>query len=102
MMDWLTNQHPFLVIYWGTLGFGVAIALFGGFMHLFGPCLMSWKARVDLDLAEAAVLAQQRREQEARGDEAMERIRVSAAVELAKYGGARTRYSQSHRRRHAT
>lgn len=84
MVDWLMNQGPLIAIYWGTLGLGVALALFGWVMQRFGPCLMSWKARMDREIAEAAVMARQRRERDALADEAMEKIRAAAAVELAK------------------
>lgn len=83
------DQNPFIVIYWGMLGLGVALALFGWVMHRFETRLMGWKACVDRELAEAAVMARQRRAREARGDEAMEQTRVIAAAELAKVGRVR-------------
>ena len=83
------DQNPFFVIYWGTLGLGVALALFGWVMHRFEPRLMRWKAHVDRELAEAAVMARQRRERDARSDEAMEQTRAIAAAELAKVGRVR-------------
>lgn len=102
MVVWLVDPNPFLVIYWGTLGLGVAFALLGWFMHLFGPCLMSWKRRVDGELAETAVAAQQRREREARENEVMEKIRAIAKSELAKYGRVRSNQPQRRSRRRST
>lgn len=89
MVAWLMDQNPFFVIYWSTLCLGVALALFGWVMHRFETRLMGWKARVDRELAEAAVMARQRREREARGDEAMEQTRAIAAAELATVGRVR-------------
>lgn len=84
VVEWLMDQNPFFVIYWSTLCLGVALALFGWVMHRFEPHLMRWKARVDREMAEAAIMARQRRAREARGDEAMEQTRAIAAAELAK------------------
>lgn len=83
------NLNSLVVFHWGMLVFGVVLALLGWVMHRYETRLMSWTARMDQELAEAARLALQRREREALGDVEMERVRAIAAAELVKVGRIR-------------
>lgn len=78
------DLNSLVVFHWGMLVFGVALALLGWVMHRYETRLMTWTARIDQELAEAARLALQRREREALGDVEMERVRAIAAAKLVK------------------